>query len=162
MSEEPQLLRIPTDIGRAPPLKNLGYQVDFQDLWPVFLGAGATAVLTFIFITGWQPLPIVLLVFVAIAPVILGHVFVKYLIEGALPHTPDNWYLGVRSLRLSWHHADRHEAPWYMVLVPVFYYEDGIACSPTTEGIVSPLLNMARTMNRLNAGKKKKSGKIKK
>jgi hypothetical protein len=144
--EESDLPRTPTAVGRMPPIKNLGYEVDFTDLWPLMVGGLGSAFLAVLFLTGFRPLPWPLLAVVAGMPLALAHLYIKKLIEKALPHHEECWGVLIVSKRLVF----RRDGPWFMVLAPRIEADDAIASSPPSTVCRSPLLRMTDRLNSLN------------
>lgn len=147
MADDIVLPRTATAIGRMPPLKNMGYEVDFTDLWPLFLGGGLTAILAVAAIMGFQPFPWPVMVVVVLAPVVCAHFYIKKLIEKATPHKETYWVVSaVWSRRLVF----RRTGPWWKIVIPVLDFDDAIAADPPESDCRPPLIRLTERLNGLN------------
>ena len=147
------LPRTPTSVGRMPPIKNMGYEVEFTDLWPLMVGGMLSAMLAVGVFVGWRPLPLPFMLIFVGGPLAGAHIYIKKLIEKAPPHREEYW--AVRALWSKSFHF-RREGPWYIVLLPKIIHDDAIAANPPTSDCRPPLLRLITRLEEANARLNKK------
>lgn len=143
MNDEPSLPSTPTFEGRKPGIKNLGYSVEFTQLWPLLLGLIGTGSLVFVFTAfAWRPFPWWACVLVAPMPLLMAHLYLKKFVENALPHTQGDFIAKVWAMRL-----DFTRPPKWCPFMPRIRFNFTIGGEPTGGSVTHPLLTLAKLMN---------------
>lgn len=135
-----------------PPIKNLGYEVEFTELWPLMVGGLLSAAIAVAVFMGWRIFPLYVMIAMIGVPLACAHLYIKKIIENAPPHKEVYW--AVATIWSKGLHF-RQTGTWWRIVLPVVYRKDAIANTPPTSDCRPPLLRLITRIKDANIARAK-------
>jgi hypothetical protein len=137
-----------TNEGRGVPVRNFGFDLPFQKLTPLWIGAGVSGFLGFLFGVGVMPFHWATNTIVTMVPVLLSVIYLKMFVEGALPATQRDKAAWLLSLKPDFDNPLIRRLPF----IPGLRADLAMSADPEPVESIHPLLAMRERFTRL-AGK---------